>query len=1427
MAVEITTVGIGVDTSDIERGIRSLDDLAARGPKVEKSLDGVEGAAQKAGKAIGDIGGKDAGRTLNQTGESAGKAAGKIADLSGSSGKASDAMREVERSAGALTQSLITGGSATGSLAASLSRLAVAAPGIGLLVGSIAAVTKAAFDGAKEHRAYANALIQTGNISGKTAGQLAFYARAMADANTTQGAAAASLVEFVKAGVKAGDMLGEYAKAAIDWEKATGGAVSKTAQQFAALQDAPLAAVMKLNDGMNFLTSQSYLAIQALQEQGNTTDAARIAQEEYARALIDRSSEIAANLGTLEGAWDGVKGAAKRAWDTMLNVGRPSTLESQLADVEQKIRDAQGLNPNRRFSMPWDTPLADLERERDRLQTQIGNERVLAQLRADNATAVKALADVERIRTSNLSAVERQQRQQIELANAYQTALEKGNLTEAQRAKLEADYLAAASSIGSVTQARATAVRATADAYGPLVQRLQSILEVQQQEMQQGERLSQSQRLQLEIDQQLASGKLKLNDARNAELQNLLASISAGEKYAAAMKRADDEIDAISKQFDALSKAQAAIAKARESSAQAAEKSLQKMREDNEARRMATTLGISQAKAIELVTIKRLEDQRAILKGRGGHKEELEALDREIEARKRLADEIGARDVSDAAEKAAKDAADEWQKTADSISQSLTDALLRGFESGKDFAANFRDTLKNMFKTLVLQPIIAPVMSGVAGMLGGMMPGAAAAGQGGGGASGALGTLSNLGGLTAVGSAFGTGMAASFMSMWNAGVTGWATAAGSLIGSGSAAGVAAGLGMVAAPLLAIGAIAMLGRKKLKDTGIYGTFSGEDFEGGTYQYKKGWFSSSTKNTPFDDAVSRELAKDWQAITGSIRTFADALSLEADRIDGFTHDFKISMGKPGKDEQEQAFADAWAEALRTGSNELAQQLIGTWERTTETVTETVRDYTRSADDGNIWQEVTRDVEVDTYTPSEFARDGEEAIDTLTRLGVSIIATNEVFDLLGLTAYEASLAGADMASDLVDLFGGVEGFIESSANYYDKFFTEQEKFAYTLGQVEDVFEDLNLELPLSRQGFRDVVEGLDLTTEAGREAYAALMGVSDAFDALVPDLSAVAGDLSNILTEGLLGTFDGDDVGAAVADALTGGIENAIAGHFVNQITQILVSGIVEPMVMAATTGASLSSAVSSAAIAEVVRQAKIAMDVMNAVLSELHDSGILDEINSAVSGMFPRATTSARAYTSAVSSSSKAASDAAREADRLAQAWRRLSDVLMDEVARIRGAIADTAANSLDYWQAQFAITTAQARAGDQDAAGNLTGLSRSLLTAAEDQAGSLLELQQLRAQVAQSLQDTAGYASAFGSGQPSVQTRPGVTTITPPSIPRNQPVVVQTDPQLSAEIRQLRETVQTQGEAMRDMQHELVRYARRWDADGLPVVEVTA
>ena len=196
---------------------------------------------------------------------------------------------------------------------------------------------------------------------------------------------------------------------------------------------------------------------------------------------------------------------------------------------------------------------------------------------------------------------------------------------------------------------------------------------------------------------------------------------------------------------------------------------------------------------------------------------EIDALEQRLEIAKQIRTEAAKGDAMQAAQqasaRAAEQAVDDWKRASDNISNSLTDALLRGFESGKDAAQNLRDTVVNMFKTMVLRPVIQAVLAPVAGAVAGLLPGAATAST----ATSLLGSgssLLSLGGTIAQGfmgaitsTEIGAGIASGF-SMAVSGELGAAFAQGSaMLGAGS---TAMGLGsMIGAAVPVIGAIAAL------------------------------------------------------------------------------------------------------------------------------------------------------------------------------------------------------------------------------------------------------------------------------------------------------------------------------------------------------------------------------------------------------------------------------------------------------------------------------------------------------------------------------------------------------------------------------------------------------------------------------------------
>lgn len=115
--------------------------------------------------------------------------------------------------------------------------------------------------------------------------------------------------------------------------------------------------------------------------------------------------------------------------------------------------------------------------------------------------------------------------------------------------------------------------------------------------------------------------------------------------------------------------------------------------------------------------------------------------------------------------------------------------------------------------------------------------------------------------------------------------------------------------------------------------------------------------------------------------------------------------------------------------------------------------------------------------------------------------------------------------------------------------------------------------------------------------------------------------------------------------------------------------------------------------------------------------------------------------------AAEATAKAAQEAA---ERAKAAWQSVGDTLVDEAKRIRGDIVGSSLGGFAYTQGQFALATAQARAGDQTAATSLPELSRAVIDMARQNVASAAELKAFQAQIAASLLETTR-AIAAGQG----------------------------------------------------------------------------
>ncbi|MFS8973856.1 hypothetical protein PO002_04980 [Cupriavidus necator] len=142
-------------------------------------------------------------------------------------------------------------------------------------------------------------------------------------------------------------------------------------------------------------------------------------------------------------------------------------------------------------------------------------------------------------------------------------------------------------------------------------------------------------------------------------------------------------------------------------------------------------------------------------------------------------------------------------------------------------------------------------------------------------------------------------------------------------------------------------------------------------------------------------------------------------------------------------------------------------------------------------------------------EFQREGESIGDTAQRLTDVFAATNTVASVLGKTTEAAfgalGLATAKVRQDLVDVAGGLEAFNSKVATYYDLYYSGQEKLARLQSQTGDSFRELGLTMPTSLEGFRALVESLNLTSESGQEMFSTLLDLAPAFAQMTEGLDA----------------------------------------------------------------------------------------------------------------------------------------------------------------------------------------------------------------------------------------------------------------------------------------------------------------------------------
>lgn len=474
------------------------------------------------------------------------------------------------------------------------------------------------------------------------------------------------------------------------------------------------------------------------------------------------------------------------------------------------------------------------------------------------------------------------------------------------------------------------------------------------------------------------------------------------------------------------------------------------------------------------------------------------------------------------ATEAAKEAATAWQRASDDIERSLTDALMRGFESGKGFAEVLRDTVANMFKTLVLRPIVSAVVSPVAGAITGSLglPGAANAASS---VSSGYNMLSNagsfigtsvFGGAGAYASGLGLSsaaagsqaamLAAQTGSFGAAGLAATAQAAGTAGTAAASAASAASSIAAAAPWLLGGLAVAALIKSLDDSGTYHT-------GGLGSYSAAGGSAvgdavKGQGLGFDLASRDYTASSQQAAVAMAKTIAGLLDQTASTFGQQAGYFAAT-----------AFADdtskdgAWG-ALMV---KLGDQIAIDWKNGTDRWPG--REFANGEAGAKEYAAaVAKDVRdyLITQTPdwADAALNALGESPTLDALSATVGQINQVQTAL-TTMGDASKAfatvGEDVASRLVSALGGAQAAAASMASYYGNFYSDTERQSITRQQFSTAAATIGItDLPTTRAAYRQLV---DSTLVAGQtEVAAKLIQYSDVFASFTENVATSTASL-----------------------------------------------------------------------------------------------------------------------------------------------------------------------------------------------------------------------------------------------------------------------------------------------------------------------------
>ncbi len=282
-----------------------------------------------------------------------------------------------------------------------------------------------------------------------------------------------------------------------------------------------------------------------------------------------------------------------------------------------------------------------------------------------------------------------------------------------------------------------------------------------------------------------------------------------------------------------------------------------------------------------------------------------------------------------------------------------------------------------------------------------------------------------------------------------------------------------------------------GKQTVEDTGF--TFDPTNFSSiaagslAAMQYadiKKdgGWFRSdktSTKTSPLGAEGNRQITGVLMSLYDTVYEAGQILGLGADSFNAQLSQFVVDIGKvslKGKTDDE-IQKELSAVFSKVGDNLAAFGVAGL---------------------------------------EQFQKVGEGYLETLARVASNYAGLDAIMASIGRTVGAAGIDSLAARERLISLSGGIGALADQASTFAQEFLTEAERLAPVQKHVVGQLADMGLAWVDTRDEFKSVILGLNLTTEAGAKQYTSLMSLAEAFAQVYPATEDLTKSMQEIADE-----------------------------------------------------------------------------------------------------------------------------------------------------------------------------------------------------------------------------------------------------------------------------------------------------------------------